>query len=173
MKPVFTTGYRRPAKALGRAHFMSIWDGRGNGISLSAPGGGEGRGEVGDSRSSQRPTSPSHAGACPRAALCADPWGVGPSLSPLKGGEGFLMGRARSVHALARKRGSEPASSFWSAAKRADHRAHCLKIADVAGHPPRQKRPAHRSVRRDRAWGTGCECLAAETIARSRKGPGS
>jgi hypothetical protein len=23
-------------------------------------------------------TSPSHAGACPRAALCADPWGLGP-----------------------------------------------------------------------------------------------
>src|SRR3954447_24102716 len=38
------------------------------------------------------PTSPSHAGACPRAALCADPWGVGPFLSPLKRGEGFLTG---------------------------------------------------------------------------------
>src|ERR1700732_1008826 len=73
------------------------------------PGAERGRGEVGDSRSSQRPNSPSRAGACPRAALCADPWGVGPALSPLKGGEGFLMGRARSVHALARKRGSEPA----------------------------------------------------------------
>jgi hypothetical protein len=39
-----------PACALGYAHFMSIWDGRENGISLSAAGGGEGRGEVGDSR---------------------------------------------------------------------------------------------------------------------------
>ena len=52
----------------------------------------------------RKATSPSHAGACPRAALCADPWGVGPFLSPLKGGEGFLTGPARCVHALARKR---------------------------------------------------------------------
>src|SRR5438105_13596693 len=45
---------------------------------LSAPGGGEGWGEVGDSREDPLiPTSPSH--AC----------GVGPSLSALKGGEGF------------------------------------------------------------------------------------
>src|SRR5438270_3670023 len=44
--------------------------------SLSAPGGGDGRGEVGDSRTlADRPTSPSH-----RLAM-------GPSLSPLKGGE--------------------------------------------------------------------------------------
>jgi hypothetical protein len=42
-----TTVTVAPAKALGYAHFMSIWDGR-IGISLSAPGGGEGRGEVGD-----------------------------------------------------------------------------------------------------------------------------
>src|SRR5712672_1220665 len=39
------------------------------------------------------PTSPSH--AC----------GVGPFLSPLKGGEGFLTGPARCVHALALSRG--------------------------------------------------------------------
>jgi hypothetical protein len=35
-------------------------------------------------------TSPSHRGACPRAAFRADPWATGPSLSPLKalkGGE--------------------------------------------------------------------------------------
>src|SRR5712692_11531731 len=39
-----------PAFALGDAHFSSIWTGRANSIPLSAPGGGEGRGEVGDSR---------------------------------------------------------------------------------------------------------------------------
>jgi hypothetical protein len=67
---------------------------RRNGISLSAPWGGEGRGEVGIP-SVRLPASPSHAGACPRAARCADPWGVGPFLSPLKGGEGLFTGRAR------------------------------------------------------------------------------
>jgi hypothetical protein len=51
--------------------------GRGNRTSLSAPGGGEGRGEVGDAERLRSPASPSH--AC----------GMGPSLSPLKGGEGF------------------------------------------------------------------------------------
>jgi len=46
--------------------------------SLSAPGGGEGWGEVGDARAvADKPTSPSHAR------------GVGPSLSALKGGEGL------------------------------------------------------------------------------------
>jgi hypothetical protein len=35
------------------------------------------------------PTSPSQPGAYPRAALRADPWGPGPSLSPLKSGEGL------------------------------------------------------------------------------------
>ncbi|HLY46360.1 MAG TPA: class I SAM-dependent DNA methyltransferase [Stellaceae bacterium] len=45
--------------------------------SLSAPGGGEGRGEVGDSTAvADKPTSPSQRSA------------PGPSLSPLKGGEG-------------------------------------------------------------------------------------
>ena len=43
---------------------------------LSAPGGGEGRGEVGDSRALAAPTSPSRF--------------AGPSLSPLWGGEGFF-----------------------------------------------------------------------------------
>ena len=44
---------------------------------LFAPGGGEGRGEVGDSRApADQPTSPSQ------------PCELGPSLSPLKGGEG-------------------------------------------------------------------------------------
>src|SRR4051812_35774840 len=38
-----------PAFALGHAHIVAIWSGRGNGLSLSALGGGEGRGEVGDS----------------------------------------------------------------------------------------------------------------------------
>ena len=46
--------------------------------SLSAPGGGEGRGEVGDPGRSPPPTSPSRRPA------------TGPSLSPLKGGEGRL-----------------------------------------------------------------------------------
>ncbi len=45
--------------------------------SLSALGGGEGRGEVGDSRELHNTTSPSHA------------FGAGPSLSALKGGEGI------------------------------------------------------------------------------------
>ena len=47
---------------------------------LSAPGGGEGRGEVGDAAAARAepPTSPSHRSA------------TGPSLSPLKGGEGRL-----------------------------------------------------------------------------------
>jgi hypothetical protein len=36
------------------------------------------------------PTSPSRRGARPRAALPADPWATGPSLFPLKGGEGHL-----------------------------------------------------------------------------------
>ena len=45
-----------------------------NGISLSAPGGGEGRGEVGDS---ERLTAHLTFHAC----------GAGPFLSPLKGGE--------------------------------------------------------------------------------------
>jgi len=66
-----------PAKGLGHAHTMAIWSGRGNGLSLSALGGGEGRGEVGDSGPSPPPTSLSHAGACPRAALCG-PVGRGP-----------------------------------------------------------------------------------------------
>src|SRR5438067_6657699 len=49
-----------------------------NTFSLSAPGGGEGRGEVGDSKAfANRPTSPSH--------CCA----MGPSLSDLKRGEGY------------------------------------------------------------------------------------
>ena len=52
-------------------------------------------------------------------------------------------------------------------------RALRLMIGDVADHQPRRKWPAHRSVHKDPAWGTECECLAAETIARSRKGPGS
>src|SRR5258707_1128631 len=52
--------------------------------SLSALGGGEGWGEVGDSRApAGRPTSPSHA------------FGAGPSLSPLKGGEGILHSSVR------------------------------------------------------------------------------
>src|ERR1700731_2526914 len=40
-----------PAKALGHAHIMAIWSGRGNVLSLRPwrLGGGEGRGEVGDS----------------------------------------------------------------------------------------------------------------------------
>src|SRR5258707_15673385 len=47
--------------------------------SLSAPGGGEGRGEVGDSKAlADMPTSPSQRGA------------LGPSLSALKGGEGSI-----------------------------------------------------------------------------------
>ena len=54
--------------------FAKAWDQM---SSLSALGGGEGRGEVGNSRApADQPTSPSHAG------------GAGPSLSPLKGGEG-------------------------------------------------------------------------------------
>ena len=85
-----------PAKALGHAHFMANLSDRGNSISLSAPGGGEGQGEVGDSERSPSPTSPSH--AC----------GAGPFLSPLKGGEGFLSGPVGCVHALARQRGPEP-----------------------------------------------------------------
>ena len=67
-------------------------------ISLSAPGGGEGRGEVGEPalRAVALPTSPSH--AC----------GVGPSLSPLKGGEGFPIGPAVCVQALdPRSRGGD------------------------------------------------------------------
>jgi FAD/FMN-containing dehydrogenase/Fe-S oxidoreductase len=51
-------------------------------FSLSALGGGEGRGEVGDAAAARASISPSHAGASPRAALRADPWGAGPSLSP-------------------------------------------------------------------------------------------
>jgi sulfur-oxidizing protein SoxY len=48
-------------------------------FSLSAPGGGEGWGDVGDSGEVAAPTSPSRA------------LGAGPSLSPLKGGEGSLV----------------------------------------------------------------------------------
>src|SRR5438093_7992574 len=54
---------------------MFSWAGA-NSISLSAPGGGEGRGEVGDSRA----LASAHL-ALPRCARA-------PSLSPLKGGEG-------------------------------------------------------------------------------------
>jgi hypothetical protein len=60
----------------------------------------------GEFQRAPKPTSPSHTGARPRAALRADPWGVGLFLSPLKGGEGFLTGPAGCLHALARKRGS-------------------------------------------------------------------
>jgi hypothetical protein len=67
-----STRHSPPAAALGYAHLRANWSGRGNGISLSAPGGGEGRGEVGDSRAPAVPTSPSYRFA------------VGPSLSPLK-----------------------------------------------------------------------------------------
>jgi hypothetical protein len=48
-----------------------------------------------------------------------------------------------------------------------------LTIDDVADRRPRQKWLAHRSAHKDRAWGTGCRCLPAETIARSREAPGS
>ena len=68
-----------PAFALGHAHIVAIWSGRGNGRSLSALGGGEGRGEVGDSG-----PSPAHL-TFPRLRR-------GPLLSPLKGGEGFRTG---------------------------------------------------------------------------------
>ena len=56
--------------------------------SLSAPGGGEGRGEVGDSRAL--------AGAHLTLPRCAR----APFLSPLKGGEGLPVGAARYVPTL-------------------------------------------------------------------------
>jgi hypothetical protein len=55
---------------------------------------------------------------------------------------------ARSGHATSTRSGRRLAKS----AKRADHRAHCLTIGDVADHQPRQKWPAHRSVHKDPAW---------------------
>jgi hypothetical protein len=75
------------------AHFMSIWDGRGNGISLSAPGSGDGRGEVGDSRKFAE------------AHLTLPSLSDGPLPLPPEGRRGFLTGRARRVHALALSRG--------------------------------------------------------------------
>jgi hypothetical protein len=73
-------GTRRRAISLAAAFGHDNLGGGGNSIYLSAPGGGEGWGEWGFERSPS-PTSPSR--AC----------GVGPFLSPLKGGEGFLARR--------------------------------------------------------------------------------
>ena len=43
-------------------------------------------------------TSPSRAGASPRAALRTDPWGAGPSLSPASGGEGLGSAASKGDH---------------------------------------------------------------------------
>src|SRR6266487_2257902 len=59
--------------------------------SLSALGGGEGWGEVGVPERRLMPTSPSRA------------FGEGPSLSPLKGGEGLSGGGGSTISAPARR----------------------------------------------------------------------
>ena len=83
------------AKALAHAHFSSIWTWYSNSISLSAPWAERVGVSWGIPERLPAPTSPSHAR------------GVGPSLSPLKGGEGLLTRPARCARPGAKARAVE------------------------------------------------------------------
>jgi hypothetical protein len=90
--------------------------------------------------------SPSHAGARPRAALCADPWGAGPSLSR-SAGEGLLSGASESPSPALRERGDPARRAGWV---RVSERHSILGSKDRAAVDERAPHPAlHRaSVKR-------------------------
>ncbi len=72
----------------------------GEGTATPSPPPGERVGVRGQSAEATRPPSPSHAGACPRAALRADPGGAGPSLSRTAG-EGLAPVSSAAAPAIA------------------------------------------------------------------------